>query len=195
MHLTYYAISLFSGYLIGSIPFGLILTRLAGLGDVRTIGSGNIGATNVLRTGNKTIAALTLLLDMLKGTFIVTILGIIEPTAAYVAGLAVVLGHVFPLWLKFKGGKGVATCFGVILVLSPTTALVSLIAWILTAYFTRYSSLAALVSISLLPITSLLLGDLPLAALSFILAILNVYTHRENIKRLRAKTEPKVGEK
>jgi glycerol-3-phosphate acyltransferase PlsY len=122
-------------------------------------------------------------------------MGIIEPTAAYVAGLAVVLGHVFPIWLKFKGGKGVATCFGVILALSPVAVLVSLIAWLLTAYFTRYSSLAALVGISLLPLTCLASGDFALAGLSVLFAALNAYTHRENIKRLRAGTEPKIGKK
>ena len=195
MYLSHYAISLVLGYLVGSIPFGLLLTRFAGLGDVRSIGSGNIGATNVLRTGHKSLALFTLLLDMLKGTFIVAILGIFEPTTAYTAGLAVVLGHVFPLWLKFKGGKGVATCFGVILAISPLAALVSLLAWLLTAYFTRYSSLAALVSLSLLPLVSLAFGGLPLTALSFLLAVLIVYTHRGNIHRLLAKTEPKISMK
>ena len=193
MEIYHLMMSLLLGYLCGSIPFGLLLTRLSGLGDVRHIGSGNIGATNVLRMGNKKIAALTLLMDALKGTFIVTLMGIIDPYLAYTAGIAAVLGHVFPIWLKFKGGKGVATCLGVMLALSPLAALIGVAVWIISAALTRYSSLSALLAISVTPIVTLTMGNYPLTATCLILAALNIYTHRENIKRLLLKTEPKIG--
>lgn len=145
------------GYLLGSIPFGLILTRMAGLGDVRSIGSGNIGATNVLRTGNKKLAAATLVLDMLKGTAAVLIAATFSPQAAIIAGLGAFLGHIFPVWLKFKGGKGVATYLGVLLGLVWQVALIFAAIWIIIAYATRYSSLAALVAAVTTPIALYLL--------------------------------------
>ncbi len=146
------------GYLLGSVPLGLILTRMAGLGDVRSIGSGNIGATNVLRTGNKKLAAATLILDMLKGTVAVLVAGIAGPEAAIAAGLGAFLGHIFPVWLKFKGGKGVATYLGVLLGLFWKGALIFAAVWLLIAFATRYSSLAALVAAVITPIALYFFG-------------------------------------
>ncbi len=139
------------GYFLGSIPFGLILTRLAGLGDVRSIGSGNIGATNVLRTGNKKLAAATLLLDALKGTAAVLIASRFGPYAAICAGFGAFIGHLFPVWIGFKGGKGVATYLGILIGLAWPGALVFAAAWIVTALLTRYSSLAALIASVIVP--------------------------------------------
>lgn len=183
------------GYLLGSIPFGLILTRMAGLGDVRSIGSGNIGATNVLRTGNKKLAAATLLLDMLKGTAAVLIAGIAGPEAAIVAGLGAFLGHIFPVWLKFKGGKGVATYLGVLLGLFWKGALIFAAVWLIVAYVTRYSSLAALISAVVVPIALYCIGLHQIAALFVILTIIVFIKHRANIQRLVSGTEGKIGSK
>ncbi|MBA8880229.1 glycerol-3-phosphate 1-O-acyltransferase PlsY [Phyllobacterium myrsinacearum] len=183
------------GYLLGSIPFGLILTRLAGLGDVRNIGSGNIGATNVLRTGNKKLAAATLLLDMLKGTAAVLIGAAITPQAAIVAGLGAFLGHIFPVWLKFKGGKGVATYLGVLLGLVWQVALIFAAIWLIIAYTTRYSSLAALIAAVASPIILYFMGYHQIALLFLVLTVIVFIKHRTNIERLLAGTEGKIGSK
>jgi acyl phosphate:glycerol-3-phosphate acyltransferase len=184
------------GYLFGSIPFGLILTKLAGTQDLRLIGSGNIGATNVLRTGNKGLAAATLIGDMLKGTAAVVVAGMLwGPEAAMIAGLGAFLGHVFPVWLKFSGGKGIATYIGVLLGLFwPAAAMFGAI-WLAVAFSTRYSSLAALVAAFATPIFLWLFGHLALASLFAVLTLLSFWTHRENIKRLQAGTEGKIGQK
>jgi glycerol-3-phosphate acyltransferase PlsY len=184
------------GYLLGSIPFGLILTRLAGTQDLRSIGSGNIGATNVLRTGRKGLAAATLLLDMLKGTAAVVIAGTFGgPNAAMLAALGAFLGHLFPVWLKFKGGKGVAVYIGVLLGLFWPAALVFCLIWLATAFTSRYSSLAALVASFVTPIFLWWFGHLALASLFAVLTMLLFYMHRENITRLQAGTEGKIGAK
>ncbi len=183
------------GYLLGSIPFGLILTRMAGLGDVRSVGSGNIGATNVLRTGNKKLAAATLLLDMLKGTVAVLIAGIASPEAAIIAGFGAFLGHIFPVWLKFKGGKGVATYLGVLLGLFWQGALIFAAAWLVVAYTTRYSSLAALVAAVIVPIALYMIGVHQMAALFLVLTIIVFIKHRANIGRLLSGAEGKIGAK
>ena len=145
-NLPYYVAVIVMGYLLGSIPFGLLITRLAGMGDVRRIGSGNIGATNVLRTGNKKLAALTLLLDALKGTAAVLIAATWGPGYAMAAGFAAFIGHLFPIWIGFKGGKGVATYLGVLIGLAWKVALVFAVIWIAVAWLSRYSSLAALLA-------------------------------------------------
>jgi acyl phosphate:glycerol-3-phosphate acyltransferase len=184
------------GYLLGSIPFGLLLTRLAGTQDLRTIGSGNIGATNVLRTGRKSLAAATLIGDMLKGTVAVIIAGYFGgPNAAMLAALGAFLGHLFPVWLKFKGGKGVATYLGVLLGLFWPGALVFAVLWLATAFTSRYSSLSALVAAFVTPIFLWWFGHAALASLFAVLTLLLFYTHRENIKRLQAGTEGKIGAK
>jgi len=184
------------GYLLGSIPFGLLLTRLAGTQDLRTIGSGNIGATNVLRTGRKSLAAATLIGDMLKGTVAVILAGYFGgPNAAMLAALGAFLGHLFPVWLKFKGGKGVATYIGVLLGLFWPGALVFALLWLATAFTSRYSSLSALVAAFVTPIFLWWFGHAALASLFAVLTLLLFYTHRENIKRLQAGAEGKIGAK
>ena len=184
------------GYLLGSIPFGLLLTRLAGTQDLRTIGSGNIGATNVLRTGRKSLAAATLIGDMLKGTVAVIIAGYFGgPNAAMLAALGAFLGHLFPVWLKFRGGKGVATYLGVLLGLFWPGAVVFAVLWLATAFTSRYSSLSALVAAFVTPIFLWWFGQLALASLFVVLTLLLFYTHRENIRRLQAGTEGKIGSK
>src|SRR5690348_10959332 len=194
--LPYYAAAFCFGYLLGSIPFGLLLTRLAGTQDLRTIGSGNIGATNVLRTGRKELAAATLLGDMLKGTLAVVISGSIAgPNAAMVAGLGAFLGHLFPVWLKFKGGKGVAVYIGILLGLFWPAAVVFCLLWLATAFTTRYSSLSALVASFITPIFLWWFGHLALSALFAVLTLLLFYAHRENIKRLQSGKESRIGEK
>lgn len=182
------------GYLLGSIPFGLILTRLAGLGDVRNIGSGNIGATNVLRTGNKGLAALTLALDLLKGTAAVIIAGSFAGTyGAIVAGLGAFLGHLFPVWLGFRGGKGVATYIGVALGLFWPAALVFCLVWLLVAVVTRYSSLSALTASAATVIALAMMGQAPLAILFGLMTALLYLRHKENICRLRRGEESRIG--
>jgi glycerol-3-phosphate acyltransferase PlsY len=184
------------GYLLGSIPFGLILTRLAGTQDLRSIGSGNIGATNVLRTGRKGLAAATLLLDALKGTAAVVIAGYIAgPNAAMLAGLGAFLGHLFPVWLKFKGGKGVAVYIGILLGLFWPGALFFCLLWLATAFTTRYSSLSALVAAFVTPLFLWWFGHLALASLAAVLTLLLFYMHRENIKRLQSGTEGRIGQR
>jgi glycerol-3-phosphate acyltransferase PlsY len=184
------------GYLLGSIPFGLILTKLAGTQDLRSVGSGNIGATNVLRTGRKGLAAATLLLDMLKGTAAVVIAGTFDgPNAAMLAALGAFLGHLFPVWLKFRGGKGVAVYIGVLLGLFWPAALVFCLIWLATAFTSRYSSLSALVASFVTPIFLWWFGHLALSSLFAVLTMLLFYMHRENIKRLQAGTEGRIGAK
>jgi glycerol-3-phosphate acyltransferase PlsY len=184
------------GYLLGSIPFGLILTRLAGTQDLRSLGSGNIGATNVLRTGRKELAAATLVLDALKGTAAVIIAGAIAgPNAAMLAALGAFLGHLFPVWLKFKGGKGVAVYIGVLIGLLWPAAIVFCVVWLATAFASRYSSLSALVASIVAPLFLWWFGHPALAALSALLTILLFYMHRANIQRLLSGTEGKIGQK
>ncbi|NGO53236.1 glycerol-3-phosphate 1-O-acyltransferase PlsY [Allomesorhizobium camelthorni] len=183
------------GYLLGSIPFGLLITRAAGLGDVRNIGSGNIGATNVLRTGNKGLAALTLVLDALKGTAAVLIAGIYGPELALVAGFGAFLGHLFPVWLRFKGGKGVATYLGVLAGLAWKVALVFAAVWLAVAFLMRYSSLAALIASVAVPLTLFYLGRVDYAVLFAVMTAIVFIKHRANISRLLAGTESRIGAK
>ena len=184
------------GYLLGSIPFGLILTRLVGLGDIRAIGSGNIGATNVLRTGRKGLAAATLILDTFKGTAAVLIgwrYG--GETGALAAGFAAYIGHCFPIWLKLKGGKGVATFLGVLLGLHWPTMVLSALAWLATAAATRYSSLSALVASLAAPIVLLLFGEYAIAGVAALMTLIIWIRHYANIVRLLAGQESKIGAK
>ena len=184
------------GYGLGSVPFGLIWARIMGLGNLRNIGSGNIGATNVLRTGNKTAAALTLLFDAGKGGIAVLFAhALAGDVAAQTAGFAALLGHCYPVWLKFKGGKGVATYIGVILALSPMVGLACCAVWLATAVMTRVSSLSALVAAASAILWSLLFTKQSLIGLSITLAILVVWRHRANITRLFEGTEPKIRSK
>ena len=192
------AAALALGYLLGSIPFGIILTRLSGGPDLRSIGSGNIGATNVLRTGNKKLAALTLLGDMLKGTAAVLLAAALlgGREAGLVAGLGAFLGHLFPVWLRFKGGKGVATFLGILIALKGSIALVFAALWLSIAYLTRYSSLSALIASLLTPLLLLFwVRDAKAAALMAVLAALLWFMHRANIARLLAGSEGKIGQK
>ncbi|MGY4504485.1 glycerol-3-phosphate acyltransferase PlsY [Bradyrhizobium sp. GM24.11] len=175
---------------------GLVLTRLAGTQDIRSIGSGSIGATNVLRTGRKSLAAGTLLLDALKGTAAVLIaFHIAGLDAAMLAGFGAFLGHLFPVWLKFKGGKGVAVYIGILLGLLPAAALVFCLLWLATAFTTRYSSLSALVAAFITPLFLWWFSDPKLASLAVVLTLMLFYAHRENIKRLQAGKESRIGEK
>lgn len=211
------------GYILGSIPFGLILTRTAGLGDIRSIGSGNIGATNVLRTGNKGLAVATLLLDVLKGTAAVlltwwlvnalsegagaetgTPVRIAATSAAQIhwmqfivqcAGIGAFLGHLYPVWLQFKGGKGVATYIGVLIGLAWKVAAIFCVIWLVVAFTTRYSSLSALVASVAAPVAALLLGGWQLAAVTGLMSGLLIYKHEANIRRLLAGEETKIGGK
>jgi acyl phosphate:glycerol-3-phosphate acyltransferase len=184
------------GYLLGSIPFGLILTKLAGTQDLRSLGSGNIGATNVLRTGHKGLAAATLLLDMLKGTAAVMIAGYYGgPNAAMLAALGAFLGHLFPVWLNFKGGKGVAVYIGVLIGLFWPAAVMFCLLWLATAVTSRYSSLSALVASFVTPIFLWWYGHPALASLFAVLTLLLFYMHGENIRRLQAGTEGRIGAK
>jgi glycerol-3-phosphate acyltransferase PlsY len=183
------------GYLCGSIPFGVIITKLAGAPDVRSIGSGNIGATNVLRTGRKGLAAATLFCDMFKGTVAVLIaLYLFEPQAARLAAAGAFLGHLFPVWLRFKGGKGVATFIGLLLGFGAWIALLAFVAiWLGTAALTRYSSLAALIASAATPLVLAWQGDARLAELFTLLAVLLWLMHRANILRLIRGTESRIG--
>ena len=190
------ALAFVVGYLLGSIPFGLILTRAAGGPDVRTIGSGNIGATNVLRTGRKGLAAATLLCDALKGTAAVLLAAhFATPDAALIAGVGAFLGHLFPAWLKFKGGKGVAVYIGVLIGLYWPGALIFCTVWLLVAFASRYSSLAALIASALTPPALWLFGQPRAAALFLLLSALLWIMHRHNIARLLDGSEGKIGAK
>jgi acyl phosphate:glycerol-3-phosphate acyltransferase len=188
------ALAIALGYLLGSIPFGLLLTRLSGGPDIRSIGSGNIGATNVLRTGKRALAAITLLCDILKGTVAVLLAAhFFGRDAALVAGLAALLGHLFPVWLKFKGGKGVATYIGVLLGLAWPVALAFGVIWLIGAALFRYSSLAALIASALTPAMLWFYGQPNVAALFLLLSVLVWIMHRENIARLLKGNEGKIG--
>lgn len=193
--LPYLVLALLIGYLLGSIPFGLLLTRFAGLGDVRKIGSGNIGATNVLRTGHRGLAVATLLLDALKGMAAVLIAGLFGPLAAVVAGLGAFLGHLYPVWIGFKGGKGVATYLGILIALAWPVALVFAAAWLIVAFVTRYSSLAALTAAVVVPVALWIIGDRNTAGLFSVLSILVFIKHRANLGRLMSGTESRIGAK
>src|SRR3982751_6316634 len=181
------------GYLLGSIPFGLGLTRVAGKGDVRDIGSGNIGATNVLRTGSKPLAAMTLILDCLKGAAAVLLAQLLlGPEARPAAGAGALIGHMYPLWLKFKGGKGAATFFGLLIPLLPIAAVVYAVTWILVLLTIRISSVAGISAAASAPIAAFLLHS-SLFPMLLAFAVLVMWKHRENILRLKAGTEPRIG--
>jgi glycerol-3-phosphate acyltransferase PlsY len=181
------------GYALGSIPFGLILTRLAGLGDIRRVGSGNIGATNVLRTGNKTLAALTVVFDALKGAAAVLVGAVWGPEAAIIAGGAAVVGHMFPVWLGFRGGKGVATALGVLLALAWPVAVIAAPVWLAAAAVLRYSSLAALLAAVAAAAVAPFLIDPARAGLIAGIALLIILRHHQNIRRLLAGTESRIS--
>jgi glycerol-3-phosphate acyltransferase PlsY len=186
------------GYLIGSVPFGLVLTRLAGYGDIRKIGSGNIGATNVLRTGNRKLAALTLLLDGGKGAAAVLIVRAIagDESAAMAAGFFSIIGHVFPVWLRFKGGKGVATSLGMLLAVAPWVGAAACLTWLAMALVFRFSSLAALAAFLVAPLAAnFIYHDANLAGMCSFIALLVWIKHRANIRRLAAGEEPRIGRK
>ena len=181
------------GYLLGSIPFGFLLTKAAGLGDIRAIGSGNIGATNVLRTGKKGLAVLTLLLDAGKGAAAVLLAEKFVPGGAQLAGLAALLGHMFPVWLKFKGGNGVATAMGIITALFWPLGVAAMSSWLVLAFLLRYSSLAAIVSLGVAPFCVFSIGRRDLVALTALIALLVIARHAPNIRRLLNGTEPRIG--
>ena len=188
--------ALLLGYLLGTIPFGLFFTWISGAGDVRKIGSGNIGATNVLRTGNKWAAAATLLCDGLKGAAAVLAARLLLPPGAEIfAALGAVLGHIFPVWLKFKGGKGVATFLGVAIALGWPVGLLVAAIWLGVAFLWRISSLAALIAIALSPAFFLIFGYHGYAALTLLLSALITWMHRDNIRRLLSGEEPRIGKK
>jgi acyl phosphate:glycerol-3-phosphate acyltransferase len=184
------------GYLLGSIPFGLILTRFAGLGDIRSIGSGNIGATNVLRTGNKKLAAATLLLDALKATA-AALIGwhFFGYEAGLLAGFAAFIGHLYPVWLGFKGGKGVATYIGMLLGVAPAMVLVFAFVWITIAKLSKYSSLSALVATLVIPVALWLIQEPKTSIVMAIMTVISWVKHKSNIERLIAGTESKIGQK
>jgi glycerol-3-phosphate acyltransferase PlsY len=185
--------ALAGGYLLGSVPFGYIFTRLAGAGDIRSVGSGNIGATNVLRTGRKGLALATLLADAGKGLAAVLIAALWSRDAAMLAGLGAFIGHLFPVWLGFRGGKGVATFIGVIAGVMPLAAVIFCGTWLLVAVLTRYSSLAALVAAALVPPAAWLLGAPASAGLFAILSVLIYVRHHANIRRLISGEETRIG--
>ena len=189
----YFLSALAAGYLLGSIPFGMLVTRLAGVGDIRTIGSGNIGATNVLRTGRKGLAALTVALDAGKGTLAVLVALGFGPDIAIVTALGAILGHMFPVWLKFLGGKGVATGFGVLLALSWPVALAVGAAWLTIVSATRYSSLGALIASAAAVPLAYWLADPQRAEFAIVLAVLIWFRHGPNIRRLIRGEEAKIG--
>ena len=179
-------------YLLGSIPFGLIYSKIAGLGDVRNIGSGNIGATNVLRTGNKQVAAYTLLSDIAKGSIAVLITNNFFSEYILLSFLIVYLGHIFPVWLKFKGGKGVATFIGGILIINYVLCLIFLITWAIVAKVFKISSLSAIVGFIVTLLTAFILYDQNLSLLMFFFTVFSIYTHRDNIKRIISGKESKI---
>jgi glycerol-3-phosphate acyltransferase PlsY len=181
------------GYLLGSIPFGLVLTRLAGKGDVRDVGSGNIGATNVLRAGGKGLAAATLVLDCLKATAAILIAGRLWPGSENFAAVGALLGHLYPVWLKFKGGKGVATLLGILIALLPPAAVVYALVWVAILLIVRISSVAGIAAAASAPITAAFLGNEAYFPMLLGFALLVIWKHRTNIFRLRAGTEPRIG--
>ncbi len=181
------------GYIFGSIPFGLLITHFAGMGDIRKIGSGNIGATNVLRTGNKKLAALTLALDLLKGTIPVLICSQIDNFFGLIAGLSAFIGHLFPVWLKFKGGKGVATYIGVLLGMNWQLAIIFCLIWLTIAYLTRYSSLSALTASLFIPVILAVQSHWQTCIIVSIMTILIYIKHHANINRLLKGEETRIG--
>lgn len=194
MALGYILASVF-GYIIGSIPFGLVITHLAGLGDIRKIGSGNIGATNVLRTGRKDLALLTLICDIGKAALIAFIFQYIyaSQTIGLIAGVCAVIGHNFPVWLKFKGGKGVASTLGLLLAMTPLVGILTALTWLATAFIFRYSSLSALTALTLAPVYAFFIEDNKAVSATYVLlTILSFYRHRSNIKRLINGEESKI---
>ncbi|WP_339748272.1 glycerol-3-phosphate 1-O-acyltransferase PlsY [uncultured Maricaulis sp.] len=196
MNAGLYIFAAFDGYLLGSIPFGLVITKMAGLGDIRAIGSGNIGATNVLRTGRKDLALATLLLDAGKAGFAAALFGhYFGTTAGLVAGAAAFAGHCFPVWLKFKGGKGMATFVGTVLVVAWPVGLAVIATWLITFAIFRMSSLGALVAALAAPIAALVLGRVDVAIMTGLLAVLIYWLHRANIERILNGKEPRVGRK
>ena len=186
--------ALIIGYLLGSIPFGLVLTRLFGAGDLRAIGSGSIGATNVLRTGRKGLAVATLLLDGGKGAAAVLIAEVIQPGLGPMAGLAAFFGHCYPVWLKFNGGKGVATAFGILLALAWPVALICAGVWVAAVALTRVSSVGGMAAAVAAPVAAVMLGKLEVTVLLIAIALMILWKHRANIGRLRRGEEPKVGQ-
>jgi glycerol-3-phosphate acyltransferase PlsY len=197
--LPWLAAALLLGYVFGSIPFGLIFTRLAGLGDIRSIGSGNIGATNVLRTGHRWLAAATLIADAGKGVAAILVADKIFPGAALnveaAAALGAFLGHIFPVWLRFKGGKGVATFLGILFALFWPMGFLFAVTWLTVALFSRYSSLAALVAAAVTPFYLMWLGRWEYCGIVTVLAVLIFITHRDNIMRLLQGKESRIGDK
>lgn len=189
------AAALLIGYLLGSIPWGILLTRIAGAGDLRTIGSGNIGATNVLRTGRKGLAAATLLLDLLKGAAAVWIVAALFPGEELIAGAAAFIGHCYPVWLRFRGGKGVATMMGVVVALSPFAGLVYAIVWLGLLAGLRISSVAGMSAAVAAPLAAAWVGRFDLVLLFLGLALIVLWKHRENIERLIAGAEPRIDRK
>ena len=179
-------------YISGSIPFGLIATKLFLNQDIRKVGSKNIGATNVLRTGNKFIAGLTLFLDIFKGVAPILITSYYFPNLIYLSGLMAFLGHIFPVWLKFKGGKGIATYLGIIFALSLKLGFIFCLSWILIAFITKYSSLSSILSALIIFLISFLENNFELSSFLFITFVITLYTHRQNIVRLKNKTEDKI---
>ncbi|MFM7608449.1 MAG: glycerol-3-phosphate 1-O-acyltransferase PlsY [Alphaproteobacteria bacterium] len=188
-----FVIALLGGYLIGSIPFGLLLTKAAGLGDIRKVGSGNIGATNVLRTGRKGLAAATLILDGLKGAVAVLLARQFLGDQDLVVGTAAVLGHLFPVWLGFRGGKGVATGLGVLLAAAWPVGLACCAVWLVAAKILKMSSAAALAAFAAAPLFALVLSSADHALMALLIAVLVFWRHEENIRRLLAGTEPRIG--
>ncbi len=194
-HTWPYLAAAFAGYLLGAIPFGLVVTRLAGLGDIRQIGSGSIGVTNVLRTGNKRLALLTLILDGGKGGLVVLVAGAMGQDMAVLAGGGAVVGHCFPIWLRFKGGKGFATFLGTLLAAAPYAGLAACLTWLVVAALFRYSSLATIAAVVLSPLYAYLLADWQRMELAAFLAVLILVRHHTNIRRLLGGSEPKIGGK
>lgn len=190
-----YLIPLAIGYLLGSIPFGLLLTRLAGKGDVRDIGSGNIGATNVLRTGSRSLATATLLLDIAKGALAVWIARTWFPGSELFGAAGALIGHLYPVWLRFQGGKGVATFLGILSTLFPWAAAVYAIVWLIALLVIRISSVAGMMAAASAPIVAAATGDLPIFPTLLAFALLVIWKHRENIARLKAGTEPRIGKR
>ena len=183
------------GYLLGSIPFGLVLTKLSGKGDVRDIGSGNIGATNVLRTGSKPLAAATLILDCLKATAAILLARQLWPGAENFAAAGALVGHLYPVWLRFKGGKGVATLLGILIPLLPIGAVIYAVVWLGLLLLIRISSVSGMLAAASAPISAAVLGEQLLFPMFLGFALLVIWKHRENIVRLKAGKEPKVGSK